>query len=126
MQPFALTSDVASLNGESTRVVEVPSELADKDALLSWYAGALGMPQYFGANWDAFDECLRDLSWIKERRLVLYHRGVPLEASPKDQRIYVEVLANAVRDWKPGEGHEVVVAFDPACELKLRAATRGH
>lgn len=84
------------------------------------------MPQYFGANWDAFDECLRDLSWIKERRLVLYHRRVPLEANPKDQRIYVEVLANAVRDWRPDEGHEVVAAFDPACELKLRAATRDN
>ena len=124
MQPFALTSDITSLKGENTRVLDVPATLADKDALLSWYAGALGLPQYFGANWDAFDECLRDLSWIKERRLVLYHRGVPLEASPKDQRIYIDVLANAVRDWKPGEKHEVVAAFDPVCELKLRAATR--
>ena len=126
MQPFVLTSDVASLIDESTRVVEVPVELPDKDALVSWYAGALGMPEYFGANWDAFDECLRDLSWINERRVVLYHQVVPLEANPKDQKIYIEVLASAVRDWKPGEAHELVVAFAPACELKLRAAVRAQ
>lgn len=124
MQPFALTSDIASLRRESTRVLEVPAELSDKDALLRWYADALGMPEYFGANWDAFDECLRDLSWVKERRLVLFHRDVPLAANPKDRKIYVEVLANAATDWKPGEAHELVVAFDPACELKLRAAVR--
>ena len=84
------------------------------------------MPEYFAANWDAFDECLRDLSWISEHRLVLYHRAVPLEASLKDRKIYVDVLASAVRDWKPGEAHELVVAFDPACELKLRATARAQ
>jgi Barstar (barnase inhibitor) len=124
MQPFVLTSDIASLASESARVVEVPLGLSDKNSLLSWYAGALGMPEYCGSNWDAFDECLRDLSWISEHRLVLYHRAVPLEASPKDQKIYVDVLASAVRDWKPGEAHELVVVFDPACELKLRQAAR--
>src|SRR5690606_29654289 len=115
VQPFVLTSDIASLESENTRVINVPATLSNKDSLLSWYARTLGMPQYFGANWAACDECLRDLSRIKDRRLALYHRGVPLEASPTDQRIYIEVLANAVRDWKPGEEHEIVAAFDPAC-----------
>lgn len=46
------------------------------------------------------------------------------KSSPKDQEIYIDVLANAVRDWKPDESHEVVAAFDPTCELKLRAAAR--
>ncbi|MFN8831451.1 MAG: barstar family protein [Labrys sp. (in: a-proteobacteria)] len=89
-----------------------------------WYADILGIPEYFGANWDAFDECLRDLSWVKERRLVLFHRDVPIAANPKDRRIYLEVLANAATDWRPGEAHELIVAFDPACELKLHAAIR--
>lgn len=124
MQPFALTSDVASLRDENTFIVEVPSELANKDALLAWYADALGMPEYFGANWDALDECLRDLSWIREHRLVLYHRNLPLNENPQDQKVYISVLDNAARDWKFGEAHEVVAAFDPVCELKLRAALR--
>lgn len=124
MQSFLFDSDISALRGEDTRVLDVPSDLLNKDALLSWYTEALGLPEYFGANWDAFDECLRDLSWIKERRLVLYHRDVPLNSSPKDQRIYIDVLANAVCDWKSGESHEVIAVFDPTCELKLRAAVR--
>lgn len=63
MQPFVLSSDVASLRGEDTRVVEVSTDLSEKNVLLSWYVRALGLPEYFGANWDALDECLRDLSW---------------------------------------------------------------
>jgi RNAse (barnase) inhibitor barstar len=122
VQPFVLTSDVASLRRGDTRVLDVPAELSDKDALFRWYADALEFPDYFGFNWDAFDECLRVLSWVKERRIVLFHRDVPMAAHPKDRRIYVEILADAVTDWKPGEDHELVVAFDPACELRLRAA----
>ena len=121
MRPFILTSDLTTLRSEDTRVIDVPQNLADKQALLSWYGKALELPEYFGANWDAFDECLRDLSWIKERRLVLYHRRVPLEANPQDQKIHIDVLANAALDWKAGEEHEVLVAFDPQCKLKLRA-----
>jgi RNAse (barnase) inhibitor barstar len=124
MQPFTFTSDIATLQGEGVRVVVVPTDLSDKNALFSWYAETLHFPEYFGNNWDAFDECLCDLSWIKERRLVLYHRRVPLEASLENQRTYIDVLATVVRDWKPHEAHEVVVAFDPVCELRLRAVTR--
>lgn len=124
MQSFALTSDVETLRGENVRFLEIPSTLANKDALIAWYARALGMPEYFGGNWDAFDECLRDLSWIEERRIVLYHRDLPLSESVADQKIYVDVLVGASRDWKPGEAHELIVAFDPACELKLRRINR--
>ncbi len=124
MKPFQLAVDIASLRRESTRLLEVPAGLSDKDAVFRWYAKSLPLPWYFGWNWDAFSECLRDLSWVKERRLVLFHRDVPISANPKDRKIYVEVLGCAATDWKPGEDHEVVVAFEPACELTLRAALR--
>lgn len=40
-----------------------PSDAADasETALLDAVAAALGFPPYFGRNWDALDECLRDL-----------------------------------------------------------------
>jgi hypothetical protein len=124
MLPFVLTADLDSLRGGSTRLVRVPAEFPDTKALLSWYAEALEFPDYFGMNWDAMDECLGDLSWISERKVVLHHSTVPLYAHPKEQEIYLDVLARAVLDWKPGEEHELVVAFDPDCELALRAALR--
>jgi hypothetical protein len=125
MQAFTFAADITALQAGDTRVVGVPRNLPDKAALLSWYEHALEFP-YFGANWDALYDCLCDLSWIKERRLVLYHHDVPLETSPKDQEIYVELLADVVRTWKPGEAHEVVAAFDSLCESLLQAAMRRH
>jgi Barstar (barnase inhibitor) len=120
MQSFIFISDINSLVGAGVRVIEVPPTLASKKTLLAWYAKALAMPEGVGRNWDAFDECLRDLSWVEERKIVLYHRDIPLEESLADQQMYLDVLDRASRDWRPGEAHELIAAFDPACEPKLR------
>ena len=32
-----------------------------KSSLFSEFAGRLNFPDYFGRNWDAFDECMQDL-----------------------------------------------------------------
>ena len=37
--------------------------IASKPAFLDAFADALHFPDYFGRNWDAFEECLGDLSW---------------------------------------------------------------
>ena len=31
-------------------------------------ASALQFPDYFGGNWNAVDDCLQDLGWIKEKK----------------------------------------------------------
>ena len=55
----------AEAGGAGTVVREVDaSHLHKKEELLSAVAGALEFPGYFGGNWDALDECLRDLSWL--------------------------------------------------------------
>jgi RNAse (barnase) inhibitor barstar len=42
--------------------------------LLSALARAMEFPSYFGMNWDALDECLRDLSWRPAKGYVLVLR----------------------------------------------------
>lgn len=105
---------------------EVPAKIYDKESLLLWYENELKFPNGFGRNWDALEECLHDLSWIEDRVVVLYHKNIPLDGHENDQRIYISILANVVRDWKFGNAHEVVVAFDPKCELKLYALSKSN
>jgi hypothetical protein len=124
MQPFIFISDLSTLHDENALVLDVDPGLDAKESLFSWFAEHLNFPAYFGSNWDAFDEILRDLSWVKQRKVVLLHRDLPMSGKGTDQRIYLETLANAVRDWQSDPSHELVVAFDSSCELKLRGIMR--
>lgn len=43
--------------------------------LFARLAEAFAFPAYFGRNWDALDECLRDLSWLPAEGYVLFVEG---------------------------------------------------
>lgn len=101
-------------------VVPVPPNLRGKQELLGFLAQRLSFPDYFGNNWDALDECLRDLSWLKTSRVILVHSDLPLAHNPQEVRVYLDVLRQAVEDrfegtphlevWFPGRHVEQVVS----------------
>ncbi|RKG53717.1 hypothetical protein D7X30_30105 [Corallococcus sp. AB011P] len=95
---------------ENSHLGRVPAGVVGKAQLMQSLSEALRFPDYFGRNWDALSECLRDLSWLPPGRVVLVHDALP-ELPSKDLHTYVEVLDAAVKDWKPGESYELVVVF---------------
>lgn len=44
---------------------------SSKDRFLREAAQVMQFPDYYGGNWDAFDECVRDLSWLPANGYVL-------------------------------------------------------
>ena len=91
-------------------VAHVPSALTTTDSLFDALQRELRLPDYFGRNFDALDECLGNLSWIESRRVIIMHDDVPSLPAGKI-RIYREVLSDAVRNWHPDEDHALVVVF---------------
>jgi hypothetical protein len=120
--PFEFT-DAPETNGDD-HVAEVPSGLASKQSLLEALDDGLELPDYFGFNWDALDECVRDFDWIESRRIVLRHADLP--AIPSDElRIYLEILADAVKSWGSDDQHSLTVVFPTAVQGHvLRLMTR--
>src|SRR5215510_9162043 len=47
----------------------------DKSELLARLSRALRFPDWFGGNWDALEDCLTDLSWLKADGHVLLIEG---------------------------------------------------
>jgi len=45
----------------------------DKASFLTAAAAAMDFPAYFGHNWDAFEECVNDLSWAPADGYVLLY-----------------------------------------------------
>ena len=108
--PFTFTSSKERFDPDAL-IASVPANAANKEELLNALAHELRFPDYFGHNWDALDECLRDFSWLEERRIVLLHEVLPSRLIENDLRKYIEILARCARDWKLTEEHELVVVF---------------
>jgi hypothetical protein len=66
---FESAQDITALSRDLLeRGMQVPvlegGTLVTKEALLMSVAAALRFPEHFASNWDAFDECIRDLEWL--------------------------------------------------------------
>ena len=79
------------------RRIEVPAHLATKAELLDFLARAFPLPAYFGHNWDALEECLLDLDWLKDPQVALIHHDIPLASAPHDQQTYLRILAEVAK-----------------------------
>jgi RNAse (barnase) inhibitor barstar len=95
---------------KSAFVAVLPRAIQVKSALLDALASVLAFPAYFGSNWDALFDCLRDFSWIEEHDIVLIHDELPALSEP-ELRIYLRLLRDSVLDWRPEEAHRFEVVF---------------
>jgi len=74
----------------------------DKNGFLSEIAKALNFPDYFRSNWDALDECLRDLNWLPAKTgfVLIFENAEHFRMARKDFEVAVDVLDSAAESWK--------------------------
>lgn len=80
-------------------VFRIPPGISSKEQLLTTFAEIGNFPDYFGKNWDALTDCLRDLSWIEQKNVIIVHNDLPLKSIPTECRIYLEILELVLVDW---------------------------
>jgi RNAse (barnase) inhibitor barstar len=114
--------DYGSAPGDSENdwVAIVPEGISTRDQLFNVLRRELQFPAYFGDNWDALADCLRDLSWIDRYRVIIAHAALPVLDNSTLLK-YLEVLAECVNDWKPGEQHRLNVLFPKEAKEKVSA-----
>ncbi len=115
------STDSAASQSPPPLVVSLPAGLRSKRKLLAQYAGQLSLPDYFGWNWDALDECLRDLSWLEANRpVIIAHAGLPFHGHRHTRQTYLELLQGAVQFWVSGpQPHRLRVIFPSRAESTI-------
>ena len=98
----------------------VPPRLESKTALLEFLKEALRLPDYFGYNWDALNDCLADVAEGTEK-FVLIHHDLPLESEPEEQRIYLEIAGHAA-----ARSDRLDLVFPDAFRRKVEAIVGGR
>lgn len=73
-------------------IVEFPLGITDKEHLFAFYSWVFNFPGWFGYNWDALGDCLRDIKPLNSRRILIKHGDVPLLAGSDDRANYLDVL----------------------------------
>lgn len=72
-----------------------------KEDLFDEFALKLKFPDYFGQNWDAFDECLNDLHWLACEKYFLFIKDFDyvLAGQIDEVETFVEILKLTVDEW---------------------------
>jgi RNAse (barnase) inhibitor barstar len=91
---FEFVSDLTGFRAPGSFVARLPGRLRRREDLFRTLETELRLPAYFGHNWDALEECLRDLSWLgAEQGVTLLHEHLPL-ADGRQRQTYIQILRN--------------------------------
>ncbi len=123
MSDLTLLTFVSNPSGFDTEqdatVVRIPPGISDRQELFDVLVNELKFP-YFGRNWDALEEVLGDLSWIKTKKIVFIHKDLPVQLGEKDLRTYLEILLDCVQFWATRGEHKVIVVFPSAYREEIQ------
>ncbi|BAZ15495.1 barnase inhibitor [Calothrix sp. NIES-4071] len=77
-------------------------EISNKETFLAKAAEVMKFPLYFGMNWDAFEECITDLTWSPaEQSVLIYERpDIFAQADPNNWQTALDILHAAEEYWQ--------------------------
>ena len=103
---------------EDDFIVHMSSCVTNKDELFKDLVEKLKFPDYFGYNWDAVWDLLRDFYWIPEKKIIIvYEEETHLEPGLQDE--YFKLLIEASEDWKENEDHFLQIVFPDKLAEKI-------
>ena len=108
--PLGVPQHIASdeiISSNEVFVAEI-DPVTSKSELLNEFNTKLNFP-YFGFNWDALEENLRNLCWIQQKNIFIVHKGLYLPT--KDYEIYLSIAKNCAQFWL-NYPNEHVLNFD--------------
>ncbi|MFI7179675.1 MULTISPECIES: barstar family protein [Streptomyces] len=109
-------------------------EMRDTDSVFRQFYDGLKLPDYFGWNWNALSDCLRDLKWLPADHYVLIVEAADeaLSSDATGRQLLFRTLLRAGQRWsckQPPEGTAlsrlvVVMSCDAASVSGLQEQLR--
>ncbi len=99
---FAREAEAAGLSVHRADIAHAHGKLDFLDTV----ARAMRFPPHFGGNWDALDDCMKDLSWLgpaRGRVLILEKSKHFSAAHPGEFKEAMDIMDEAAQYWR-GEG----------------------
>ncbi|MEU8299694.1 barstar family protein [Micromonospora sp. NPDC048909] len=77
------------------------ADMGDEDEVFTQFYHAFELPNYFGWNWPALSDCLRDLDWLPANRYILSisNADLALSQNPGLRGIFLQLLNTVSTHW---------------------------
>lgn len=78
------------------------NDVATKAEFIQTSAKTMNFPDYFGNNWDAFSDCIDDLSWLSADGYILLYTQPDNFANndPSEWSIALDIFQEVVESWR--------------------------
>jgi len=109
MSKIMFKTNIIPNTDQNTFVASIRSTVKDKNELLSEISKTLLFPNYFGCNWDALNDCLCDLTWINEKKILIVFESIS-QLDSKTQEVLLEILNQIVQFWNTNDDiHDIEI-----------------
>ncbi|MEV4560216.1 barstar family protein [Kitasatospora sp. NPDC049285] len=77
------------------------ADMGDAQGVFEQMSARLRLPAYFGWNWNALSDCLRDMGWAPADHylIVIERSALMLQESAEGRETLLEILNHAGRHW---------------------------
>jgi RNAse (barnase) inhibitor barstar len=117
--------DIPSMPQYRGLVAIIPMGIDSKEGLFDILSEKLMFPSYFGKNWNALYDCLRDFHWISDgKEVYIVHEDIPC-IDHQDFIEYLNILNECVVSWKNDAAHKIHIIFNKKYEEIITAALNG-
>lgn len=99
-------------------VIDLPLIESEQD-FFDFFDKALSFPDYFGFNWDAFHECIGDLTWLKTNHIVIVHESMPFNGNTTESQKYLKVMNSANSILRERHGGSLTLVFPKRSENQI-------
>jgi RNAse (barnase) inhibitor barstar len=97
LEAFTFVPRVREFAADDALVARVVDVAQAPKQLFELFYRLFSLPGYFGFNWNALFDCLRDFDWVDQGKVVIVHDTFPA-LSQSEMKTYLEVLRDAVLD----------------------------
>jgi hypothetical protein len=99
MDPVALLASI-DRNDEFATVLDAEG-MRETESLFREFVREFQFPEYFGWNWPAFHECMRDLTWLPATgyRIVIRNGPALLADDPSETATFLRQMSDIGRTW---------------------------
>lgn len=97
------------------------SKMRDLKGFFDEVSAVFQFPYYFGENWNAFDDCMSDLSWLQSYKYLMFITNAEqlfLEAGEKEMHRFIKSMEAIIAGWA-GDNENLETMGRTKTEFKL-------